>query len=233
MPALQFKPPWWAIGVTAVLCSVFVSLSMWQLSRAEEKRELLEMFEAGREAPAEIRSSEDLDDRVRYAPLRVHGRFLPERQFLLEGQTRDGQTGFHVWTPFELEEGERLLMVDRGWIARQEAPPEAPDDEPRSIRGMLDELPEPGFRMDPPAPEGEWPREIYYPDAELLESQLERPVHPGRLLMDADETPGHVREWDPVAMPPERHLAYAFQWAALAVALLVVFIVVNTRRRRN
>jgi surfeit locus 1 family protein len=34
-------------------------------------------------------------------------------------------------------------------------------------------------------------------------------------------------------MPPERHLAYAFQWAALAVALLVIFIALNLRRRDN
>ncbi len=226
----QFKPPWWATALTILLCGLFVSLSLWQLSRADERRELLEQFEAGERDPVVVRRGTDLADLSRYSPVELHGRFLPEREFLLDGQTRDGRPGYHVWTPFEPEDGGPLVVVDRGWIPAEAAPADPPDAGLRTLGGRTDRLPRPGFRIDPPAPEGDWPRTIYYPRASLLEDQLDAAVHDGRVLMDPDMAPGFKRDWQPVSLPPERHLGYAFQWAALAVALLVIYIVVNLRR---
>lgn len=42
---------------------------------------------------------------------------------------------------------------------------------------------------------------------------------------------GYVRDWQIVPFSPQRHLGYAFQWFALAVGMLVIFIVVNTNRK--
>jgi len=39
-----------------------------------------------------------------------------------------------------------------------------------------------------------------------------------------------VREWTPNVMPAERHLAYAVQWFALALAALVTFGVLHWRK---
>ena len=51
------------------------------------------------------------------------------------------------------------------------------------------------------------------------------------LLLDADQADGYVRESHlEVGFPPERHLAYAFQWLALAVAVFIVWFWVNLRR---
>jgi surfeit locus 1 family protein len=36
-----------------------------------------------------------------------------------------------------------------------------------------------------------------------------------------------VRDWRPAVMRPEQHLAYAFQWFALAITVLVIFVVAN------
>lgn len=44
----------------------------------------------------------------------------------------------------------------------------------------------------------------------------------------------YVREYSPdVGLPPERHLAYAFQWVALGLAVFGVWLVVNLRRGRK
>ena len=42
---------------------------------------------------------------------------------------------------------------------------------------------------------------------------------------------GFERVWRPVrGIGPQRHRGYAFQWFSLALALLVIYVVVNTRR---
>lgn len=227
----QFKPPWWAIVLTLLLCSLFASLSAWQYQRAGERADLLERFDADADEPVALRDSDALAERSRYESVVLRGEYRDERSLLLENQRHEGRPGYHVWTPLEVTGGGPLVMVDRGWIPEDAAPPEPPPSGVQSVQGRVDHLPRPGFRMDPPAPEGDWPRRIYYPTVDLLEEQLGEAVHDGRLLLAEDEPGGFRREWDPVPFPPERHLGYAFQWGALGVALLVIFVVMNLRRR--
>ena len=89
-----------------------------------------------------------------------------------------------------------------------------------------------GYHIVPlEAPEGSgWPRVASFPSMPELERALGRPLYPQIVLLDADQPDGYVREWRPPGLPPERHLGYAVQWYSLATALVVIWIVVNTRR---
>jgi len=225
----QFKPPIWACLLTLLTVASFLSLSNWQLNRAEDKREIIAWFEQESE-PVEVRRLDALDDLPPYAPVVLVGEFLDQRQLLLENMLREGTPGYHVWTPLRLVEDDHLLIVDRGWIAETDAPPDAPESSQRRVVGQLNTLPEPGMRLSAPMPEGEWPRRIYFPTQEDLVDQLGEPVYDGRVMMDPEESPGYRRDFDPINMPPERHLGYAFQWAALATAVFILFLVVNFKR---
>jgi cytochrome oxidase assembly protein ShyY1 len=44
---------------------------------------------------------------------------------------------------------------------------------------------------------------------------------------------GYLRQWNIVNMGPERHLGYAFQWYALAVAMLGVLLVLALKKKSN
>ncbi|MCP1727947.1 surfeit locus 1 family protein [Natronospira proteinivora] len=228
----QFKPPVWACLLTLLTVLLFSALSFWQVNRAEEKREILAYFQD--EHPArEVVALEDLEGLPPYADVRLRGHFLSDRQFLLENMLREGQPGFHVWTPFKLQDDDAIVIVDRGWIVEQDAPPSAPGEEARTVEGQLNSLPEPGFRLSAPIPSGDWPRRIYFPTRADLEEQLDTVVFDGRLMMSPEESPGYRRDFEPINMPPERHLAYAFQWGALALAVFIVFLVVNLKRVRR
>jgi cytochrome oxidase assembly protein ShyY1 len=51
------------------------------------------------------------------------------------------------------------------------------------------------------------------------------------ILLDPGEPGGYVRNWAPPGFPPMRHVGYAVQWFGLALALAVIYIVTNFRRR--
>ena len=54
---------------------------------------------------------------------------------------------------------------------------------------------------------------------------------PLTLVLDEGQSGGLQYDWAPsTVMGPERHLGYAVQWLALAVALLIIYVGVNTRR---
>ena len=51
------------------------------------------------------------------------------------------------------------------------------------------------------------------------------------VIQQQNETPdGLVREWSPPDLGIDKHYAYAFQWFAMAAAILVIYLVCNVRK---
>ena len=54
------------------------------------------------------------------------------------------------------------------------------------------------------------------------------------MLLNAQDNSTFIRNWQPVVMPPEKHMAYAVQWFLLGVAALVIFIIAQRNKlKRN
>jgi surfeit locus 1 family protein len=161
------------------------------------------------------------------------GRYLPEFQLLLDGQSHRHQPGYQVWTPLVLADAS-VAIVNRGWVPADRAgfDGSAPEGVV-TVTGFWRALPEPGVRLEgtvncPSAPR--FPAVVLYPTPDELECLLKRPVVGGVLLLDPEAAGGFVREWTDFGFPPQRHYGYAVQWFALALAALVIFFVVNRKR---
>lgn len=213
-------------------------LGFWQLDRAEQKRELAAGYEAGLAAtPRRVSGAAHLLELPRHAPLIAVGRYVPERQVLLDAQVQDGRVGYRVWTPFELTDGS-WIAVDRGWIAagddRARLPDVSVDGGEREVAGFRVPLPAPGLRLGAEGAQDDgWPRRLVWPDAAALAQAWGREV-PGALVLLSPEAPdGYVREWAPAGMPAEHHVGYAVQWFSLAAAWVVIGLVLGFRKRRD
>jgi surfeit locus 1 family protein len=196
-----------------------------------------------------------------YLRVTATGHYDPARQILLEDMTRGEEVGYEVLTPFMMQGGV-IALVDRGWIPVAEddvqgstsaaggrgattvapgavnigsLPDIAVSDAPRQLQAVIGTLPVPGLRLGQPAkPAAGWPKLLFYPvTADLVPlygPKLMTPV----LHLDPSEPDGYGRELTlDVGFPPERHLAYAFQWVMLALAVFAVWLVVNFRRRKQ
>jgi cytochrome oxidase assembly protein ShyY1 len=85
------------------------------------------------------------------------------------------------------------------------------------------------------APDGTaWPRVMNYPEHADLERVLDRPLGQRIVRLDPAQPDGYERTF---AMRPDfgpnRHIAYAVQWFALAVAMLVIYVLVNLKRKHD
>jgi len=216
----------------------------WQLDRADQNRALRDRFAAAVELPPLDLAAvpAELDEALRYRRVRVTGAYAPERQFLLDNRVQGGVVGYEVLTPFRPRGAGRWLLVNRGWVRadpdRRVLPSVAVDDGERVVVGMLDRLPRPGLRLGDEAPVGpssEPLAVLQYPTAEEIEARLGRPLADLQLVLEPDEPDGYLRRRDPPGLPPERNLAYAGQWFALAAlcAAGAVWGVVAARRRRT
>jgi surfeit locus 1 family protein len=145
--------------------------------------------------------------------------------------THEGRVGYRVLTPLRTSLG--LVLVDRGWVAapprRDELPEVSVSDELRTLTGRLDELPRAGISLAALGGAG-WPQRLSYPDLPTLKRLYGEPLDEKIILLDAAATDGYLRDWRPGGLPPERHFGYAVQWFGLALAILVIYVVVNLKR---
>ncbi|MGI9248226.1 MAG: SURF1 family protein [Woeseiaceae bacterium] len=226
-------PTWLPLVVGTVLVAQFAGLGVWQINRGLEKRADQAAFsdETGFSAwqdGMEIRP---------YQRLKATGHFDNEHQFLLENIIVNSRYGYYVLTPFVGDDGEPVLLVNRGWIERSRdnfdvSALDVPTER-ITVRGRAGSLPRAGYKMgDAINPTSAWPKAAVYPSREEVASSLGRSVQAFVLLMDHEEEYGFLRHWVPSEFGPGKHFGYAFQWFAMG-AVLSGLLVWNYRKKRS
>jgi len=238
----QFNPSLWPTLATLVLLVILVLLGMWQLRRADYKRALLAQYQQASVLPPASLNRElyagGFDTLGRYRHVQAQGHYDSAHQVLLDDMQEGEQVGYQVLTPLVLEPGRQILLVNRGFIARipgiETLPVVDVGADEHSVSGVLGILPVPGIRLGKTTVPAGWPKLMLYPSyqdlAQIYGDRLLKPV----LLLDANQTDGFIRDWQPnIGFPPVRHDAYALQWFALAMALFIIWIVVNCKRIKH
>ena len=226
---------WGSLALTFIGAALFVRLGIWQLDRATAAQSLLDAYAAAATAaPEDFAAVASAPPADRYPRVRASGRFVAERSYLRDEQMRAGRLGVEAYGVFEVEGSAALLLVDRGWVAWDHAPGTQPvvaplPDGATQLTGLYAPFPGSGLRAGSDALRGQarWPKLTLAVDRGEIAADLGRTLLPRVLLLDPDPASGFTREWTPAFMPPARHRAYAFQWFALALAALAVFVVVH------
>ena len=232
------------------LVTAFTALGLWQLDRAAEKEALAEKF--ANDAPYRSLDNVDVENQeppIPFEKLEVRGRPLSDRQVLIDNIVRNGRIGYFVITPFEITGGAPLLLVNRGWVdkgtdaditdriggtsadegsadegsADEGSADEGSADSRRRVRGRAGHLPRVGIRSGEAfAGALDWPRVAVYPTLAEVAEQLDRELLPFVLLLDPDDADGFMRAWEPAQSGPMTHYGYAFQWFAMALAVVAI-----------
>lgn len=208
---------------------LFVSLGTWQLQRGNVKH-TIESKQAG-SLPSEVVQTMPQPPYAewRYKHIQLRGHYLSERQFLLDNQIRDRLPGYAVLTPFFSQQHGQWLLVDRGWIAqgaqRATLPNVVLDEHSRTISGSVYVPYDDSFSLGDIA-EGEdfgWPRRVQYVDYQALGDRLGLQLLPFTVRLGVDQVDGYRRDWVATQMSSQKHYGYAFQWFAMAVAIVVLW----------
>ena len=233
------RPSWFALLLTAVSALLFIRLGVWQLHRADEKEAILRRYATAETAAprdfAAVASNPPVDA---FARVDVQGEYLVDRLYLLDNPKHDQRGGVEVYAPFRPRSGDRLLLVDMGFLpgnGTDQAPqlPALPTG-PQQLHGLYVPAPGVGYAMGGNAltRQTHWPKTTIYLDLAQIGSDLGTALYPRVLSLDAEPSSIYVREHtiDFSAMPPARHRAYAFQWFTFAVAVVVILLVLHRRR---
>jgi surfeit locus 1 family protein len=228
-----FQPSLWSIIAVIVFLPLLISLGYWQLHRAAEKQHLKDDY-LTRSHAQPLDFTQKLPTNIDYYPVKITGTFDNAHQFLLDNKFHNHQIGYEVLTPLLLN-NKQTVLVNRGWIAqgasRQQLPMLAAVKNPVVLEGIIYIISKKTYALHDPANETTWPRRIQIVNFPQLEKISGYHLLPFLVLLNANQANGFVREWSPINLNVNMHYGYAAQWFALAATLLVLFIILNTKRK--
>lgn len=235
MRAYSFRPRPWAIALTTVLAVGMVMAGFWQHDRGTQKQKLRsERASATAIAPIPLLQNPVPPPHGEVRKVLLEGRYLPELTVLLDNQPRQKSPGVHVWTPFELPSGQRVI-INRGWLPLRTAASPPPEGL-QQLQGDWRALPRPGMLLGAGNAGCASPRpaSVNYPDLTEVRCLFGAATLDGLLELDAAAAGGFARDWAAAGaneVPPARHFAYAAQWWLFAITLVALFIKINLKKR--
>ena len=204
---------------------LLIRLSYWQVERAEEKKALSEEWKMQQEASAERFFPEN--EYTDYQRVTLRGQFLTEKYWLKENQIFQGQIGYRVIMPFQLEDG-LLVVVDRGWVKgapRRDYVPQIQTPPGNvALSGTLMLPSDSSLIQETEDRVNTWPHKILEVDLAAMTGQSGMSFYQKILRIDADDPAALVVYWRPINSSPAKHYGYAVQWGLMAIALVILYV---------
>lgn len=232
------RPTLWPTLITIVMLIILITLGVWQLHRYHYKQWLLNQYEEHLQAnPVPFDAFLNIKDQKQryFRHVQLTGRYLNQYTMLLENRFSHGKTGVDVLTPLQVADQNKILLVDRGFI--EQLPNQPLKSIPaiigeQQVVGFIQILDHQGFILGPAILNSKIaPYTLQRIDFQALESLFPLHFYPFMLRLDANQPHGFIREWQPLSVKPERHLGYAIQWFAMALAMLIAFFAFSSRKK--
>jgi surfeit locus 1 family protein len=222
-PMTLQKPPFIASCFMLAGLAVLLALGTWQYQRLQWKQGWITEIEAAYSAAQDTAlSGEDFRQAItegrRFLAGNIYGDFLFSRELYVGIRTDEGTPGYHLITPFQMEDG-TVILVNRGWV---------PLDQRGEVRSIaVTNIT--GYARPPQdsamAPENDVAADQWY------RTDIEQIAHAKGLQnvlpyifyaqseSGAENVKPHAQGW----YPKNSHFSYMLFWYALALTMLVVF----------
>ena len=219
------------LGSIVLVIAACLCMSVFQVYRASVKAARYDQIVAAQSA-APVLLNEVIQRPVadiaalelRQATLR--GVWLSEQTIFLDNKIRNRWVGYHVLTPFQLENSRSVILINRGWVVaprlRSELPVVKSVDTTIELTGLLRGFERRVFELKAEGPAGRvWQhvREDEYRKNSGLGSELD--LLPLILLQTSQTNDGLAREWTAPDHPALHHLGYAVMWLIFTIMAAV------------
>jgi len=236
-----FSPRLITSFLTIILCVFFSFLGCWQLDRAEQKRTLYVEFENRQTGNViDLNQADTLSlgsENLLWRPVTANGSFLEGFQVILDNQIQNTKAGYYVYTPFQLDNSDHVVLVNRGWLAagpdRKIGPQLIMSKGMVEIKAVIKEIPKTGLLLKELPPE-EMSEDVYRVqriDLDEIADLTNTKLLPFVLRLSPESEHGYHRLWRQPGSGENVHNGYAFQWFAFATVLFIIYLLLNIKRR--
>ena len=242
-----FRPNVLMTLATILVMALCIKAGLWQYNKAQVKLALQTQLNARLAQPAEDLTDAlttrqgDGEQDLRYRRVKFTGVYDPKFQILLDNQVENTLAGYHVLTPMQVQGSKRYVLVNRGWIAgvpdqvgvNRKLPTIVTPQGQRVIEGDI-ALPATTFFSLESKPDlaQKWQPVWQHLDLQRYAKSVPFDVQKFVVRLDAkSKAGGFARNWPPPGNNVNMHLGYAYQWFGFAITLLVIYIVLNLKKK--
>jgi surfeit locus 1 family protein len=218
---------WLVTLATAAGMAATLALGTWQMNRAGQKLALQAAIEHRMALPpisdpALLTSTPAAD--LLHRPVMLRGTWIGEHTVFLDNRQMRGKPGFYVVTPLKLEGSGAVVLVERGWAARDfvqrdKLPAIQTPQRAVEVRGRM--APPPGKLYDFAGASGGPIRQNL--DLADFRAETGLPLLPLSVQQVGAPSEGLLREWPVAASGVEKHYGYTFQWWALSALIAILY----------
>lgn len=226
---MSTRSRFWLLSIAALLgVALTLSLGRWQLSRAAQKEALQAEIDTQKSRPAldgTGLAQAPMPASLVHRPVVLQGHWLPEHTVFLDNRQMNGKPGFFVLTPLRIAAGDRVLLVQRGWVPRnfvdRSALPriDTPTAQVR-IEGRIAPPPSKLYAFDT-VETGPIRQNL---DLAGFAAQTRLPLLGVSVLQTGPLGDGLARDWPEANLGVAKHYGYAFQWFGLSGLIAVLYV---------
>ena len=213
-----------ALTITTMSVIVMCWLGFWQLDRMAQKQQRLDSItqKQGNESLSLIRAL--ATDEPRDRPVAFEGSPDASRVLLLDNQIYQQQIGYDVLVPVNTNAG--WLLVNYGWLPAPDMKRTLPNvtienKDVQQFTGVLTQPSNNPLITETLSEVASYPARIQQVSIDGIGRLLDLELLPYIVVL-TNKSSTFSRHYEPVVMPPEKHLGYAIQWFGLAVAAAVI-----------
>ncbi len=210
-----------------IFLPLLLRLGFWQLERAQEKQQLLHIYQQQSELPVKKFNPQQKRQSTDYQPVEMTGFYDESRYWLLDNKPRNSKVGYEVVMPFEV--GGYWVLVNRGWVLAPRLRDQLPQiDTPANIVTITGYFYSPSknavlndIQSDWIEP---WPKRVLQLDHLAISESLEGEHYPLVLRIDEESAGAFTTQWPVINTLPEKHQGYAVQWFSMALVLVGLYL---------
>ena len=213
---------------TVLMAGLTFSLGQWQLDRAAQKEALQAAIEEQNRLPVidsqALVATKKIAD-VMHRRVLLQGSWQGAHTVYLDNRPLGGKSGFWVVTPLTLAGSDQSILVQRGWVPRDfkdrtRLPEVATPPGLVSVRGRM--APPPSKLYEFEGVGGGSIRQNL--DVSAFGAEIGTPLLPASLLQTGAASEGLLRDWPAPTTGVDKHYGYAFQWFALCVLVVGLYV---------
>jgi surfeit locus 1 family protein len=235
----RIKQQWQLSLLVLLFMPLLLRLGFWQAERAEEKQQLLAVYQQQRNLPAQ-NFAELLNNNidVSYRPIIIAGTYDANSYWLLDNQPRQGKVGYEVIMPLQVDIKvdsqliKSTILVNRGWIKasrlRSDLPIIDTPSDSITIKGYFYTPSKNAIFSNIESNSSDlsqvWPKRVLALTTQQAEKVLATTVYPQVLRINDQSPSALITDWPVINTLPEKHYGYSVQWFAMALALFFLYV---------
>ncbi len=227
-----FKPKFVPLVSFLIALLILLSLSLWQVKRLVWKTNLIEQRVSNFEGEPKNLFDIKKPNENEFKKVFIEGQLLNNLEFFMPALSKNGNNGFHIIVPMEVEK-KKLILFDTGWV------PLAKKEKNKRLNNLIKEkkiftavIRLPGrkgyFQPDNDNIKNFW----FFVEPKLMEETISMKLEDRFYLEAVDNGPnGYPLGNQTRIYLRNNHLQYAITWFLIALSLIGVFIFASIRKK--